>query len=117
MECGEGALLAVEQAAANTSTHLTTVGTHEVANRFLENVPEPEIRVVVASLFMHIGFGRIMWSLVDRTVRAVSDATVGTVIVLVHVALADRTRARTRVERSPGGTQQLRAAPTSPYRH
>lgn len=33
-----------------------------------------------------------MWSLADRVVKAVSDATVGTVIVLVHVALADRAR-------------------------
>jgi hypothetical protein len=32
-----------------------------------------------------------MWSLADRMVKAVSDVTVGTVIVLVHVALADRT--------------------------
>jgi len=31
-----------------------------------------------------------MWSLADRMVKAVSDITVGTVIVLVHVALADR---------------------------
>ncbi|MGN6104142.1 MAG: hypothetical protein ACTHU0_03490 [Kofleriaceae bacterium] len=31
-----------------------------------------------------------MWSLADRVVKAVSDVTVGTVIVLVHVALADR---------------------------
>ncbi len=34
-----------------------------------------------------------MWSFADRVVKAVSDVTVGTVIVLVHVALADR-RAR-----------------------
>ena len=33
-----------------------------------------------------------MWSLADRVVKAVSDVTVGTVIVLVHVALADRSR-------------------------
>jgi hypothetical protein len=33
-----------------------------------------------------------MWSLADRMVKAVSDVTVGTVIVLVHVALADRSR-------------------------
>jgi hypothetical protein len=33
-----------------------------------------------------------MWSLADRLVKAVSDVTVGTVIVLVHVALADRSR-------------------------
>jgi len=34
-----------------------------------------------------------MWSFADRVVKTVSDVTVGTVIVLVHVALADR-RAR-----------------------
>ena len=33
-----------------------------------------------------------MWSFADRVVKAVSDVTVGTVIVLVHVVLADRTR-------------------------
>lgn len=45
-----------------------------------------------------------MWSLTERVadrflgpfVRAVSDVTVGTVIVLVHVALADRNRSRVR---------------------
>ncbi len=31
-----------------------------------------------------------MWNQIDRVVRAVSDVTVGTVIVLVHVVLADR---------------------------
>jgi hypothetical protein len=57
-----------------------------------------------------------MWSLVDRTVKAVSDVTVGTVIVLVHVALADRTRARTRTLQN-SRAQQLKAAPTAPYHH
>lgn len=33
-----------------------------------------------------------MWTWADRMVKAVSDVTVGTVIVLVHVALADRSR-------------------------
>ena len=33
-----------------------------------------------------------MWNFADRVVRAVSDVTFGTVIVLVHIALADRTR-------------------------
>jgi hypothetical protein len=33
-----------------------------------------------------------MWSFADRVVKAVSDVTFGTVIVLVHVALADRSR-------------------------
>jgi hypothetical protein len=36
-----------------------------------------------------------MWTLADRMVKAVSNATVGTVIVLVHVALADRDRKQT----------------------
>ena len=31
-----------------------------------------------------------MWNIADRVVKAVSDLTVGTVIVLVHVVLADR---------------------------
>ncbi len=35
-----------------------------------------------------------MWSLANRVVKAVSDVTVGTVIVMVHVALADRGSAR-----------------------
>jgi len=33
-----------------------------------------------------------MWNWADRVVKAVSDVTVGTVIVLVHVALAERSR-------------------------
>jgi hypothetical protein len=33
-----------------------------------------------------------MWSFADRVVKAVSDVTVGTVIVLLHVALADRNK-------------------------
>jgi len=35
-----------------------------------------------------------MWHLVDRLARSVEDATIGTVIVIAHVALADRARAR-----------------------
>jgi hypothetical protein len=35
-----------------------------------------------------------MWRLADRAMKAVTDVTVGTVIVLVHVALADRRSAR-----------------------
>jgi hypothetical protein len=35
--------------------------------------------------------GRIeMWRFADRAVKTVADMTVGTVIVLVHVALAER---------------------------
>ena len=37
-----------------------------------------------------------MWSWADKMVKAVSDVTVGTVIVLVHVALADRNRRPTQ---------------------
>ena len=48
-----------------------------------------------------------MWNLADRMVKAVSDVTVGTVIVLFHVALADRTRKQTREER--GRRQHLPA--------
>jgi hypothetical protein len=33
-----------------------------------------------------------MWNFADRVVKAVSDVTVGTVIVLVHVVMADRSR-------------------------
>jgi len=35
-----------------------------------------------------------MWNQLDRVVKAVSDVTVGTVIVLVHVVLADRESAK-----------------------
>ena len=40
-----------------------------------------------------------MWRLADRAVKAVADVTVGTVIVLVHVALAERKW--NRAERQP----------------
>jgi hypothetical protein len=33
-----------------------------------------------------------MWSFADRVVKAVSDVTFGTVIVLVHVVMAYRSR-------------------------
>ena len=39
-----------------------------------------------------------MWNLADRVVKAVSDVTVGTVIVLVHVMLADRQALKTATE-------------------
>jgi hypothetical protein len=48
-----------------------------------------------------------MWNLADRMVKAVSDVTVGTVIVLFHVALADRTRKQDRDQRAKA--QQLPA--------
>lgn len=49
----------------------------------------------------HLDVGRLqraavrvqgMWNLADRMVKAVSDVTLGTVIVLVHVVMADRSR-------------------------
>lgn len=36
-----------------------------------------------------------MWGVADRMVKTFADLTVGTVIVLVHVALADRQIKRT----------------------
>jgi hypothetical protein len=42
-----------------------------------------------------------MWSIADRVVKAVSDMTVGTVIVLVHVAMADRKRRPRQVKHLP----------------
>lgn len=55
-----------------------------------------------------------MWNLADRVVKAVSDVTVGTVIVLVHVALADR-RGMYHGERWPlgGSNAQHRASARS----
>ncbi|HSN30822.1 MAG TPA: hypothetical protein VLT45_31255 [Kofleriaceae bacterium] len=51
-----------------------------------------------------------MWSFADRVVKAVSDVTVGTVIVLVHVALADRTRKAALLTTTTAGTpRNLRA--------
>lgn len=42
-----------------------------------------------------------MWSWADRVVKAVSDVTVGTVIVLVHVALAERDKRPQQVLPAP----------------
>jgi hypothetical protein len=42
-----------------------------------------------------------MWSFADRVVKAVSDVTLGTVIVLVHVALADRSRRQLQLRPAP----------------
>lgn len=49
-----------------------------------------------------------MWSWADRVVKAVSDVTVGTVIVLVHVALADRDRNRRLLQAGQAGAQPQR---------
>jgi hypothetical protein len=40
-----------------------------------------------------------MWSFADRIMKTVSDVTVGTVIVLVHVMLADRSSSRADTHR------------------
>jgi hypothetical protein len=48
-----------------------------------------------------------MWSFADRVMKTMSDVTIGTVIVLVHVMLADR-------ESSRAGTKRL-AAPVMPH--
>jgi hypothetical protein len=50
-----------------------------------------------------------MWSLADRMVKAVSDVTVGTVIVLFHVALADRTRRAALAAPTQTPARRLRA--------
>jgi len=42
-----------------------------------------------------------MWGLADRVVKAVADVTVGTLIVLVHVAFADQAGDRFRSQRTP----------------
>lgn len=42
-----------------------------------------------------------MWSWADRMVKVVSNVTVGTVIVLVHVALADRQRRPAQLDAPP----------------
>ena len=47
-----------------------------------------------------------MWNLADRMVKAVSDVTVGTVIVLFHVALADRNRNKKQATREPNAREQ-----------
>jgi hypothetical protein len=61
--------------------------------RHLDAAREPHEAV---TLFRHGGTTRRtnMWRLADRAVKAVADVTVGTVIVLVHVALADRKASR-----------------------
>ena len=50
-----------------------------------------------------------MWNWADRVVKAVSDVTVGTVIVLVHVALADRRRKGHTTTNDAQRSQRIRA--------
>ena len=73
---------------------------------------EPELLVVPTKFMVHIGLGTegmTMWNLADRMVKAVSDVTVGTVIVLFHVALADRNRKDKRTAHERARAQQLPA--------
>ena len=50
-----------------------------------------------------------MWSFADRVVKAVSDVTVGTVIVLVHDAMADR---KAREQRALAGQDRQARQPS-----
>jgi len=47
----------------------------------------------------------------ERISKTISDVTVGTVIVLFHVALADRQRSRQALIESPASDRSLRASP------
>jgi hypothetical protein len=40
-----------------------------------------------------------MWSFADRVMKTMADVTIGTVIVLVHVMLADRESSRADTKR------------------
>ena len=50
-----------------------------------------------------------MWGVADRIVKTFSDLTFGTVIVLVHVALADRQAERTHRALLKAGLDDPRA--------
>jgi hypothetical protein len=50
-----------------------------------------------------------MWGVADRIVKTFSDLTVGTVIVLVHVALADRQAERSHRALLKAGVDEARA--------
>ena len=50
-----------------------------------------------------------MWGVADRMVKTFADLTVGTVIVLVHVALADRQAERTHRALLESGLDEARA--------
>jgi hypothetical protein len=59
-------------------------------------------------------------TLVGRMAGAVSDLTIGTVIVLVHVALADRVANRERIlpdARAATGTDDARVWPSQKISH
>jgi hypothetical protein len=48
-----------------------------------------------------------MRDLADRVAKAVSDVTVGTVIVLIHVALAEREKTRVEMRRAVHGHRRV----------
>ncbi len=50
-----------------------------------------------------------MWGVADRMMKMFADLTVGTVIVLVHVTLADREAARTNRALLTSGVAEPRA--------
>ena len=50
-----------------------------------------------------------MWGVADRMMKMLADLTVGTVIVLVHVALADREAARSNRALLTSGVGEPRA--------
>jgi hypothetical protein len=53
-----------------------------------------------------------VWGVADRIVKTVSDLTVGTVIVLVHVALAEREAERRRPPLARTNVDGTRVWPT-----
>jgi len=55
-----------------------------------------------------------MWGVADRIVKGVSDLTVGTVIVIVHVMLADRQSGRIERRRSLLASADPGAASSAP---
>jgi hypothetical protein len=55
-----------------------------------------------------------MWSLADRVGKTISDLTIGTVIVLVHVALAERRSGRSVLVRSKIDGTRVRRSQISP---
>jgi len=49
-----------------------------------------------------------MWTLADRIIKTIADVTIGTVIVLAHVALADRHNPSARQHRRINGERVWR---------
>ena len=53
-----------------------------------------------------------MLSLASRAARTVSDLTVGTIIVLAHLAIAERTRHKASLRPLAGATVRAASGPT-----